>query len=137
MNDKSNAKNDGPMLEVALDRSRLPVSNLSSLLRVLQAALREIARSSDEGRRAFAESPYPVLVTAAATEEDQESSSPRLPFLLLSFEALRKGRGKYRSKSRIEKKSSFCGFHRKFSTSEADTKPVLLAQTPHTYAYKT
>jgi hypothetical protein len=70
MTDMSGTKNDGPLLEIALDRSRLPVSNLSSLLRVLQAALREVARNSDEGRRAFAESPFPVLVTAAATEED-------------------------------------------------------------------
>jgi hypothetical protein len=70
MTDMNGAKNDGPLLEIALDRSRLPVSNLSSLLRVLQAALREVARGFDEGRRAFAGSPYPVLVTSTATEDD-------------------------------------------------------------------
>ena len=52
---------DKTSLEVTLNRCDLPVSNLSSLLRVLQAALRDIARNTDNTREFFSESPYPVL----------------------------------------------------------------------------
>ena len=44
-----------------LDCYRLPVSNVSSLLRVLQAALREVARSEDTIRQLFSQRPHPVL----------------------------------------------------------------------------
>jgi hypothetical protein len=48
-------------LELALDGTGLPVSSLSSILRVLQATLREVARNTDETRERFASQPQPVL----------------------------------------------------------------------------
>ncbi len=48
-------------LEFALDGTGLPVSNLSSILRVLQATLREVARNTEETRERFASQPQPVL----------------------------------------------------------------------------
>ena len=60
---------DAAPLEITLDRHHLPVSSLSSLLRVLQAALRELARSSDSTRGLFAEPPHPVLRLSAVTSE--------------------------------------------------------------------
>lgn len=53
------------VLEIAVDQGRLQVSNLSSLLRIVQAALREVAKGVDEGRQAFAQPPYPVLLMSA------------------------------------------------------------------------
>ena len=59
------------LLEISLDRHNLPVSSLSSLLRVLQAALRELARSSDSTRSLFSEPPHPVLrLSAGVSDED-------------------------------------------------------------------
>ena len=52
---------DARLLEIVLDSGGLPVSNLSSLLRVVQAALREVARSSDDTRTITSQRPYPVL----------------------------------------------------------------------------
>ncbi len=50
------------VLAVRLDFSTLSVSYLSSLLRVLQAAIREVARSVEDGRDRFDQLPQPVLV---------------------------------------------------------------------------
>ena len=61
---------DAAPLEITLDRRNLPVSSLSSLLRVLQAALRELARRSDSTRGLFAEPPLPVLRLSAGTSDD-------------------------------------------------------------------
>ncbi len=55
---------DQPVLEIKLDRSRLPVSCLSSTLRALQAALRESARASEGTRQPFAQQPQPVLLVS-------------------------------------------------------------------------
>jgi len=51
----------GQPLEITLDPGYLPVSNVSSLLRILQAALREVARGVDSTYDPFAEPPYPAL----------------------------------------------------------------------------
>ena len=60
----SGRQSDDHPLEIALDSGYLPVSNVSSLLRTLQAALREVARSSDRPVDAFQEQPHPVLRTS-------------------------------------------------------------------------
>lgn len=54
-----------PVLEIGLDSCQLPVSYLSSLLRVVQAALREVARSADDTRQPFSQAPQPVLNLSA------------------------------------------------------------------------
>lgn len=58
-------------MEIVLDASRLPVSYLSSLLRVVQAALREVARSNDDARPIFAQRPQPTLLTSIASSEGE------------------------------------------------------------------
>ena len=50
------------VLEIRLRNENVPVSYLSSLLRVVQAALREVARNVDGPSRRFEQSPQPVLV---------------------------------------------------------------------------
>ena len=54
-------------LEVALDHRRLPVSYLSSLLRVMQAAVREVARDDDATEESFVQQPQPLLHVAVGT----------------------------------------------------------------------
>lgn len=60
MTDRISAAGGQP-LEITLDPGYLPVSNVSSLLRILQAALREVARGVDSAYDPFAEPPYPAL----------------------------------------------------------------------------
>ena len=60
---------DSGALELVLGGYRLPVSNLSSLLRVLQAALREVARSDDATRQPFLQRPHPVLHLSTQVSE--------------------------------------------------------------------
>ena len=57
----SRANTDAPSLEVIVDSCGLPVSSVSTLLRVVQAALREIARSLDGVGEMMAQRPQPVL----------------------------------------------------------------------------
>ena len=52
---------DASRLELAVDSGNLPVSSLSSLLRVLQATLREVARGDDDTREVFSQQSQPVL----------------------------------------------------------------------------
>ena len=59
------------ILEIALDSAKLPVSSLSSLLRVVQAAVREVARSGDETRGSFAQ-PSPPMLQLSATVIGEE-----------------------------------------------------------------
>ena len=73
MTTDSSAKADGHSLEIALDHSHLRVSSLSSLLRVVQAALREVARSNDETRQEFSQQPQPVLVLSTQVTERELS----------------------------------------------------------------
>ena len=57
------------MLEIALDSHDLHVSHLSSLLRVVQAVLREVARSGDDTRQAFSKRPQPMLLVSTCVAE--------------------------------------------------------------------
>jgi hypothetical protein len=58
-------------LELALDATDLPVSSLSSILRVLQATLREVARNTEETRGSFTSQPQPILqLSISAAGED-------------------------------------------------------------------
>ena len=56
-------------LEITVDSSNLPVSGLSSLLRVVQAALREVARVEEATREQLLERPQPTLHLSATTDE--------------------------------------------------------------------
>ena len=62
---------DPSELEIILDTRHLPVSYVSSLLRVVQAAIREVGRNNDDTRQTFSQQPWPVLVMSTfSTEED-------------------------------------------------------------------
>ncbi len=56
-------------LEITVDACNLPVSGLSSLLRVVQAALREVARGDEATREQLSERPQPTLHLSATTGE--------------------------------------------------------------------
>ncbi len=56
-------------LEITVDSCNLPVSGLSSLLRVVQAALREVARGDEATREQLSERPQPTLHLSATTDE--------------------------------------------------------------------
>ncbi len=62
-------KADSQGLEITLDSWDLPVSGLSSMLRVVQAALREIAHAGESTRERFSHNPQPTLHLSARTEE--------------------------------------------------------------------
>lgn len=57
-------------LKIKLDSATQSVSAMSSLLRVMQAALRESARGTPEGAGPFAEKPEPILVVSASAGDD-------------------------------------------------------------------
>ena len=85
------------LLEISLDRGYLPVSYLSTMLRVVQAALREVARSSDGTGRSFSQQPQPVLLVDATangqdlalrfTFADPFDSTPLVQLSAATFEA--------------------------------------------------
>lgn len=54
-------------LEMRLDSNNLPVSNLSSLLRVLQAATREVGLNSAGTRQVFSQQAQPTLLVSTDT----------------------------------------------------------------------
>ena len=56
-------------LTLALDGKRLPVSYVSSTLRVLQAALRDFARGVEGGESLFGGHPQPALLLDAVSDE--------------------------------------------------------------------
>ena len=71
MTTESRPDTDAYLLEISVDSRHLPVSYLSSLLRVVQAALREVARRADDTRDLFAKQPQPVLhLTVRPNEEE-------------------------------------------------------------------
>ena len=49
-------------LGIQIEQSEVPVSYMSSLLRVLQAALREVALNTEVAREQFNQQPQPILV---------------------------------------------------------------------------
>ena len=58
---------DQDLLSISIESRRVPVSYLSSLLRVVQVALREVASTDDETLRRFSERPQPVLLLSNVT----------------------------------------------------------------------
>ena len=70
MSRESRSGVDEGILTVQLDPSDLSVSYLSSLLRVVQAALREVARSEDGTRQRFDRHPQPVLRLSRLDTDD-------------------------------------------------------------------
>ena len=77
MTDERAGHTEGKLL-ITVDSSNVPVSSLSSLLRVLQAALREIARGQPDTREQFAQQPQPVLYLS--TDGAEEGLVLRLTF---------------------------------------------------------
>ncbi len=59
-------------LTLALDAESLPVSYVSSTLRVIQAALRDFARGVEGGESLFGGQPQPVLLLDVATTKESE-----------------------------------------------------------------
>ncbi len=57
-----NSSESGKSLEIFLHATELPVSYVSTLLRVIQAALREVARSGEGTRQAFSQQAQPILL---------------------------------------------------------------------------
>lgn len=57
-------------LEICLRPNLLLVSTMSSLLRVVQAALRDVARLQEETSEPFMSQPQPVLLFSIASSED-------------------------------------------------------------------
>lgn len=70
MSAESRSETDQDSLVVQLAPSQVSVSYLSSLLRVVQAGLREVARSDDGTRRQFDRQPQPMLLLSMATDGD-------------------------------------------------------------------
>ena len=62
----------GYQLTLALDAASLPVSYVSSTLRVIQAALRDFARGVEGGESLFGGQPQPVLLLDAAARGESE-----------------------------------------------------------------
>ena len=73
MTSKSRPQKEENLLEIAIDHDYLPVSSLSSLLRVVQAALREEARSNDDTRESFLQQRQPLLIVSTATRQGELS----------------------------------------------------------------
>ncbi|MDP6065272.1 MAG: hypothetical protein QGI49_10875 [SAR202 cluster bacterium] len=76
MGSETASEAEGHFLAVELHQAGVPVSYLSSLLRVLQAALREVALTNDQTREQFSSRPQPVLVMPDVS---------RIEALVLSF----------------------------------------------------
>ena len=84
-------------LEIRLDSDNLPVSYLSSLLRVLQATTREVARHNEATRHVFSQQTQPTLVTSTDTSDgslvmrfsfaDPANSAPMDEVSRLAFDA--------------------------------------------------
>ncbi len=71
---------ESPALTLRLHSATQQVSSLSSLLRTLQAALRESALSTREGTERFAEPPQPVLLTSVITPPGRDALELRFFF---------------------------------------------------------
>jgi hypothetical protein len=70
MSAESRPEPDQDPLVVQLTPSHVSVSYLSSLLRVVQAGLREVARSDDGTRRQFDRRPQPMLLLSGVMDDD-------------------------------------------------------------------
>ena len=63
-------KSQNHILELILDQGHVPVSYISSLLRTLQAAIREVALSSENTRYNFDKQPQPILVLISMVSDE-------------------------------------------------------------------
>ena len=79
MTTESRPQTDAHVLEITVHGRRLPVSYLSSLLRVVQAAVREVARHAEGSRDAFAELPQPVLHMVVQSYEHEPAGQLAKP----------------------------------------------------------
>lgn len=68
MSDPNESQTGQKGLLIVLDSDGLPVSSVSSMLRVLQAAVREVARGQDETRSRFEGHSQPVLTLSTGTD---------------------------------------------------------------------
>ena len=68
----------GYSLEILLHTTELPVSYFSTLLRVVQAAIREVARNGEGTRQAFSQQAQPILLMSM--NSGAESLSLRFHF---------------------------------------------------------
>lgn len=67
----SSSQEEVPLLEITLDHKNLRVSYLSSLLRAVQATLREVARSNEVTSQLFAQQTQPIFqLSTDVTEGD-------------------------------------------------------------------
>ena len=71
MKTENQQPNGLPELEISLRSKHLPVSYVSSLLRVLQAALREVGKDNDGTRDVFSIQPWPSLVMSSKITNDE------------------------------------------------------------------
>jgi hypothetical protein len=69
MTSESSYPPDSEQLTIRLEPGSIPVSYLSSLLRVLQATLREVARTDEGTRREFGQRPQPILDLSSLTAD--------------------------------------------------------------------
>ena len=69
MASKRDGKADSQGLEITLSSGDLPVSGLSSMLRVVQAALRAVAQADESTRERFSQKPQPTLHLSARTDK--------------------------------------------------------------------
>lgn len=67
-------------LKISLDSATQSVSAMSSLLRVMQAALRESARGTPEGAGPFAEKPEPILLVTTDSGSDGKGLELKFAF---------------------------------------------------------
>lgn len=67
-NNNSRYSRDG--FSISFDRSMIQVSYLSSLLRILQATLREVGQTREQTRQRFEQKPYPVLMMTISSVEN-------------------------------------------------------------------
>jgi hypothetical protein len=105
LNEASRSEPQLGYLSVRLDPGAVSVSYLSSLLRVLQAALREVARDNEQTRRHFDSKPQPVLMvggvragnglTVDLTFADPLDSSPLEALSSHTFHAFLDNLGEY------------------------------------------
>lgn len=74
MTTKNDTKNNRNSFKIVFDRNEVQVSYLSSLLRILQATLREVAHDGEQTRQRFQQKPYPILMVTMSSGENPVSA---------------------------------------------------------------
>ena len=86
MSHESRSARAQDILSIQLHSSHLPVSYVSSLLRVVQAAIREVAMSDEATRQEFDRRPQPRLLLAGVASPLEGLSSRAFAAFLHRFE---------------------------------------------------